>query len=119
MFEQGIGASYQRIITLLRLKRPHAAMSVLDHLLQQQEMLGTSQPVQTLEYFVSRFPLALEFRELLIQHYLEQGRREAALRQLDELGEIQLEAGMFGAAAQTIQRIRELMDRNDPPDRAA
>jgi len=117
MFDSGVRASYQKIISLLRLKRPTAAVSVLDRLLlEQRELLGADQPVQTLEYFVSQFPQAIEVRERLIQQYLKQGRKDAALRQLDILGEIQLDAGMFGEAAQTIQRILALTDPHEPPD---
>jgi len=115
MFDSGVRASYQKIIHLMRLRRPTAAVSVLDRLLSDQEMVGAEQTVQTLEYFVSQFPHTLELRERLIQQYLNQGRKEAALRQLDELGEIQLAAGMYGAAAKTIERIIDLKDQIDPP----
>lgn len=117
MFDSGEPASYQKIISLMRLRRPTAAVDVLDRLLvEQRKTLGAEHSMHTLEYFVRRYPQALEFREMLIRVYLKQGRKEAALRQLDELGEIQLEAGMYGAAAKTIRRIIQLQDQIDPPD---
>jgi tetratricopeptide (TPR) repeat protein len=66
---------------------------------------------QVLEEQVAMYPEEMALRSRLAALYAHMGRRDDAVAQLDTLGELQLDAGMHSAAADTIRQIIEL----DPP----
>ncbi|MFN3763574.1 MAG: tetratricopeptide repeat protein, partial [Anaerolineae bacterium] len=77
-----------------RLGRPDRALAELDGLLRHYLQAGKAQKaLSILEKLVQEKPEAIPLRARLAQLYLNAGRREDALRELDILGDLQLQAG--------------------------
>lgn len=68
--------------------------------------------IPTLEFQVKQHPSEVALRMRLAQVYARAKRREDAVKQLDEIGEIQIENGDYKAAVGTISKIVSL----NPPD---
>lgn len=96
-----------------RLRRPDRALAELDSLLQHYVRAGKSQKaVPILEERVREKPDSIPLRARLAQIYLNVGRREDALQELDILGDLQLQAGRVQDAIATIRVILRLHPPN-------
>ncbi|MCS7178608.1 MAG: tetratricopeptide repeat protein [Anaerolineae bacterium] len=99
-----------------RLGRPDRALAELDGLLQHYVRTDRAQKgIVILEERVRENPEAIPLRARLAQLYLNVGRKEDALRELDILGDLQLQAGKVQDAISTIQVILRL----NPPNAEA
>ncbi|HLY28323.1 MAG TPA: tetratricopeptide repeat protein [Aggregatilineales bacterium] len=92
-----------------RLNNPVGAVTELDGLLRlfAQQRRG-DQILSTLEQLVTTYPKEMALRTRLAAVYQQTNRRQDAIAQLDTLGEIQLEAGLYQDACATIKRIISL-----------
>lgn len=89
------------------------AIRELDELLQlYARQRRSDQIVRILEEQVALYPKEMALRSRLATVYRRLGRIEQAVEQLDALGELQLEANMRSAAAETIRQIISL----NPPN---
>ncbi len=96
-----------------RLGRPDRAIAELDGLLRHYLQAGKAQKaVPVLEKRVQEKPESIPLRARLAQLYLNVGRKEDALRELDILGDLQLQAGKVQDAIATIQVILRLRPPN-------
>ncbi len=96
-----------------RLNQPRRATNELDQLLEVYRESDKPERVFTvLEDVIQRWPESIPLRARLAQAYLNAGDKEQALAHLDELGDLQLEAGRQEAAKATIRAIIALR----PPD---
>ncbi|MBC7226148.1 MAG: tetratricopeptide repeat protein [Thermoflexales bacterium] len=96
-----------------RMGRPDRALAELDGLLQHYMQAGKAQKaVSILEKLVQEKPDGIPLRARLAQLYLNTGRREDALRELDILGDLQLQAGKVKDAIATVQVILRLRPPN-------
>lgn len=96
-----------------RMGRPDRALAELDGLLQHYMQAGKAQKaVSILERLVQERPEGIPLRARLAQCYLNTGRKEDALRELDILGDLQLQAGKVKDAIATIQVILRLRPPN-------
>jgi tetratricopeptide (TPR) repeat protein len=90
-----------------------SAIGVLDNYMRQ--CITRGQPdriVTTLEEQVRKHPEQIPLRQRLAQVYQRQNRVSDAIVQLNEIGDTQIEAGNYEAAAKTIKKIVAL----NPPD---
>jgi tetratricopeptide (TPR) repeat protein len=89
-----------------RLNNPLSAVKELDGLLRlyAQQKRG-DQIVTMLEQMVTQMPNDMALRSRLAAVYRQTNRREDAIAQLDALGELQLEAGLYQDACATIKQI--------------
>jgi len=92
-----------------RLNNPVEAVKELDGLLRMfaQQKRG-DQIINTLEQMVSNAPNDMALRSRLAAVYRQTNRRADAIAQLDALGELQLEAGLYQDACATIKQIMTL-----------
>jgi len=96
-----------------RLGRSDRALVELDGLLQHYMQTGRAQKaIAVLEERVREHPDSIPLRARLVQIYLNAKRKEDALRELDILGDLQLQAGKIQDAIATIQVILKL----EPPN---
>jgi tetratricopeptide (TPR) repeat protein len=96
-----------------RLDQPRRAVEELEELLRIYEQENRSQRIfAALNDLVDRWPNKIALRTRLAQAHLNAGHIEQALEHLDELRELQLEAGRLEEAKSTIQAIIALR----PPD---
>ena len=96
-----------------RFNRPDLAVSELDSLLKTYHENGKTERIfAVLEDAVQGREEDIPLQTRLAQAYLNAGRVEQALRQLDRLGDLQLEAGRSEEAKATIRAIIAL----NPPD---
>ncbi len=96
-----------------RLGRPDRALVELDGLIQHCVQAGkTQKAISVLERLVQEKPDAIPIRARLAQLYLNAGRKEEGLRELDILGDLQLQAGKVKEAIATIQVILRLRPPN-------
>lgn len=99
-----------------RTGRAHLGISVLDKLLRRYlEKRRADKAVAVLEDLISSEPHNLPLRARAAQLNLTLGQRDAALKHLDVLGDLQIEAGQQQSAIKTITAILAL----NPPNRAA
>lgn len=99
-----------------RLGRPDRAMAELDALLQQYLQKGKlEKAIAILEDRVRERPASIPLRTRLAQLYLNAKRVENALRELDVLGDLQLQAGRVQDAIATVRLILRL----NPPNAEA
>lgn len=99
-----------------RTGRLHLGINTLDKLIKRyltQKKVGNALAV--LEDLAKSEPESIPLRARLAQLYLNLGRKEDALENLDVLGDLQLEMGHRDATAKTIEAILAL----DPPNREA
>ncbi len=97
-----------------RLGNGTLAVSELDNLLRfYAQNRRIDKIVKLLEEMVMLYPDEMALRSRMARVYQQQRRIEDAVRQLDALGELQLEAGMRAEAVQTIRAIVAM----NPPDR--
>jgi tetratricopeptide (TPR) repeat protein len=92
-----------------RLNDPISAVQELDGLLRvyaKQRQAG--QIIRVLEELVTRFPEDMALRSRLAAVYRQTGNDEKSIEQLDQLAELQLEAGLHSDAVVTIHRIIEM-----------
>ena len=95
--------------------QPKAALRQLDqHMVQLVRSNRSDQVVALLEKAVDQWPDEAGLVDRLARVYVHQGRKQAARKLLDQLGEAQLEAGQTEKAVKTLQRILDL----DPPNPA-
>lgn len=89
-----------------RLNNPVEAVKEMDGLLRiyAQSKRG-DQIISTLEQFVANRPSDMALRSRLAAVYRQINRRPDAIAQLDALGELQLEAGLYQDACATIKLI--------------
>jgi Flp pilus assembly protein TadD len=89
-----------------RLNNPVEAVKELDGLLRMfaQQKRG-DQIIGTLEQMVAAAPNDMALRSRLAAVYRQTNRRTDAIAQLDALGELQLEAGLYQDACATIKQI--------------
>ncbi|MGC9398399.1 MAG: tetratricopeptide repeat protein [Anaerolineae bacterium] len=107
-------------LALLRLytrtNRPRQGMAALDRLIKRYlQTKRLSKALAVLEDLVDEQPASIPLRFRAAQLNLKAGKREAALRHLDVLGDLQLEKGQEQAALKTIQTIIQL----NPPNAEA
>jgi len=96
-----------------RFNRPDLALSELDSLLATYRENGETERIfAVLEDAVREREEDIPLRTRLAQAYLNAGRAEQALTQLDRLGDLQLEAGRNEEAKATLRAIIAL----DPPN---
>ncbi|MBN1967309.1 MAG: tetratricopeptide repeat protein [Anaerolineae bacterium] len=89
-----------------RLNNRVEAMKELDELMRLYAKQRRSDLIQqVLEEQVAIYPDEMALRSRLAAFYSHIGRKEDAVRQLDALGELQLDAGLHNAAAETIRQI--------------
>lgn len=89
-----------------RLNNRVEAMKELDELMRLYARQRQSDLIkQVLEEQVAIYPEEMALRSRLAAFYSHIGRKEDAVRQLDALGELQLDAGLHSAAAETIRQI--------------
>jgi tetratricopeptide (TPR) repeat protein len=92
-----------------RLDDPISAVQELDGLLRvyaKQRKAG--QIIRVLEELVTRFPNDMALRSRLAAVYRQTGNTEQSIEQLDQLAELQLEAGLHSDAIVTVRRIIEM-----------
>jgi tetratricopeptide (TPR) repeat protein len=92
-----------------RLNDPVSAIQELDGLLRvyaKQRKAG--QIIRVLEELVAHFPNDMALRSRLAAVYRQTGHNDKAIEQLDQLAELQLEAGSHADAVVTIRRIIEM-----------
>ncbi len=89
-----------------RLNNPLEAVKELDGLLRlfAQQKRG-DQIVAVLEQMVTQMPDDMALRSRLAAVYRQTNRRQDAIAQLDALGELQLQAGLYQDACATIKQI--------------
>lgn len=96
-----------------RLGRPDRALAELDGLLQHYLQGGKAQKAASvLERLVQEKPNVIPLRARLAQLYLNTKRTEDALRELDILGDLQLQSGKVHDAIATLQVILRLRPPN-------
>ncbi len=89
-----------------RLNNRVEAIKELDELMRLYARQGQTDLIaQVLQEQVALYPDEMALRSRLAAFYAHVGRHAEAIEQLDALGELQLDAGMHKAAAQTIRRI--------------
>ena len=89
------------------------AISTLDDYMRNCIQRGQPEKIlPTLETQVRRYPAQIALRQRLAQVYQRQNRVEDAIIQLNEIGDAQIEAGEYNAAAVTVKKIIDL----NPPD---
>ncbi len=89
--------------------RVQDSLTELDELLDLYRADGKPQNIlSVLKEIVQLRPDDMAVHDRLVQAYLEQGKKEEAVAQLDALGAMQLEAGQREQALKTIRRIIEL-----------
>jgi len=99
-----------------RLNRPELALIELDSLLKIYRESGKMQRIfAILEDTVHERPDNILLRTRLAQAYLDVGNVEQALKHLDKLGDLQLEAGRYEDAKATVRAIIAL----NPPNVSA
>jgi len=77
-----------------------------------QEELWTDETLERLRVMVRRHPSALDAREALAQAYAARGLKQEAVVELDKLGELQMDQGLFQEVLKTIEAIIAL----EPPN---
>lgn len=96
-----------------RLGQSHKAIQELDQLLQIYRDEGRpARMFAVLEDLIDRWPDRIPLRARIAQAYLDAENTEEALKHLDRLGDLQLDAGRTEEAKSTIEAIIAL----DPPD---
>jgi tetratricopeptide (TPR) repeat protein len=107
--------AFEKIIELnLRLAQEQQAINELDEYLASMEFSGKNdQAVQFLGKITKENPDKLNFRQKVVDYYLQQGYQDKAIEELDALGEIFLNAGENDQAMRVIEKIIEL----DPPNK--
>lgn len=96
-----------------RLDQPKEAVAELDALLSVYREQGRSaRTFAVLGDVVDRWPEAIPLRARLAQAHLDAGHTEEALEHLDQLGDLQLEAGQKAQAKATIRAIIALHPPN-------
>ena len=106
----------EKLIELnLRLGQDKRVESELDEYLSIMEFSGDGQNVQSyLEKLAEEYPDRTYLRRKKAQLYQQKGQVEEAIRELDAIGEVLLNAGDNEGAIQAIEAILEL----DPPNKA-
>jgi tetratricopeptide (TPR) repeat protein len=96
-----------------RLDQPQKAVQELDELLRiYREEERSERLFAVLNDVVDRWPDAIPLRARLAQAYLDAGHTTEALEHLDQLGELQLNAGQEAQAKATIRAIIALQPDN-------
>lgn len=96
-----------------RTNRPHLGIVALDKLIKRYLTNHKAKKALTiLEDLVESDPDSIPLRARIAQLYLNLGQRKQALRHLDILGDLQLEAGHKDAAIKTIEAILALNPAN-------
>ncbi len=96
-----------------RLDEPQKARRELEEVLNvRREEVQLEHFLRVLDEMVDRWPEKIDLRAGVAQARLDAGHTEEALRHLDKLGDLQLDAGQMDEAASTIRAIIAL----DPPD---
>lgn len=89
-----------------RLNNRVDAIRELDELMRLYAQQQRSDLItQVLEEQVAMYPNEMALRSRMAALYAHMGRKDAAVAQLDALGELQLDAGMHSEAANTIRQI--------------
>lgn len=103
-----------RLIELnFRLGQSRQAFTEINNYGEYLSSAGQSdQMIPFLEELVRENPEQLDLHRRLAESYVQDGRKKEAIKQLDEVGERQLEAGDQAGAAQTIQSILALEPSN-------
>ncbi len=106
----------EKLIELkLRLGQNKDVESELDEYLSIMEFSGDGQKVQSyLEKLAEEYPDRTYLRRKKAELYQQKGQAEEAIRELDAIGEVLLNAGDNEGAIQVIEAILEL----DPPNKA-
>jgi len=106
----------EKLIELnLRLGQDKRVESELDEYLSIMEFSGDGQKVQSyLEKLAEEYPDRTYLRRKKAQLYQQKGQADEAIRELDVIGEVLLNAGDNEGAIQAIEAILEL----DPPNKA-
>ena len=106
----------EKLIELnLRLGQDQIVQSELDEYLSIMEFSGDGQNVQSyLEKLAEEYPDRTYLRRKKAELYQQKGQVEEAIRELDVIGEVLLNAGDNDGAIQAIEAILEL----DPPNKA-
>jgi hypothetical protein len=98
---------------LYRLGQPRRAAAELDGLLEAYRDQGRPDRVfAVLDDVVDRWPDVVPLRARLAQAHLNAGHKKEALKHLDHLGALQLEAGRVAQARATIEAIVALQPPN-------
>jgi tetratricopeptide (TPR) repeat protein len=96
-----------------RLDRPREALAELDELLEiYREKDRSERMFSVLTDVVDRWPEVIPLRARLAQAHLNAGHKEEALDHLDQLGDLQLDAGREAEAKATIRAIIALQPPN-------
>ena len=102
-------ASVTLVELLFRLAQSHEALAELDRFLAGLASQGlTKKILAILNEMISQQPDNLGLLNRLAAAYAQAGEREKAIEHLDRLGELQLDAGLRGVAANTIRAILSL-----------
>ncbi len=92
-----------------RLSDPVSAVQELDGLLRvYAKQRKANQIIRVLEELVTRFPNDMALRSRLAAVYRQTGHMDKSIEQLDQLAELQLEAGLHSDAIVTVRRIIEM-----------
>lgn len=107
-------ASTMALIDLyFQTNRSKEAVAKVDDFMRQCITRGKpGRIIPTLEFQAKRHPTEIALRMRLAQVYARAKRREDAIKQLDDIGEMQIDAGDFKSAVGTISKIVQL----NPPD---
>jgi len=99
---------------LFKLEESQAGLTHLDALINQYRSEGAASEVLGLLHdMVQSHPQRLAIRSRLAQAYVEQEKREEAIAELNAVGELQVETGLYDEAADTIRQLAGL-----EPDKA-
>ncbi|MGQ9517361.1 MAG: tetratricopeptide repeat protein, partial [Anaerolineae bacterium] len=99
----------RRIDLAFKLEEIDAGLRELDGLLERLEREGAGEEAERiLRSLVEAWPAIAPLQERTADWYLKQGRTEDAIRFLNTLGEMQLDAGLTEDAARTIRKLAAL-----------
>jgi tetratricopeptide (TPR) repeat protein len=102
-------ASVTLVEILFKLGQSHEALAELDRFLAGLASQGrTKKILAILNEMISQQPDNMGLLNRLAAAYAQAGEREKAIEHLDRLGELQLDAGLRGVAANTIRAILSL-----------
>ncbi len=103
-------ASTMALIDLyFQTNRAKEAVNKVDDFIRQCITRGKpGRIIPTLEFQVKRHPTEVGLRMRLAQVYARAKRKDDAVKQLDKIGEMQIDAGDFKAAVDTISKIIQL-----------
>ena len=102
-------ASVTLVELLFKLRQSHEALAELDRFLAGLASQGNTKKILAiLNEMISQQPDNMGLLNRLAAAYAQAGEREKAIEHLDRLGELQLDAGLRGVAANTIRAILSL-----------